>query len=93
MSYVIIEVNPDIQGHWGFFDVEIRKHHHHWAHHLDNAHIEKVWANFVAPGHVLYQFHIKSGHFPHHHHFSVLAEAHNGHFRIINIVEGHNTLF
>lgn len=73
--------------------VEIGKHHHHWANKLENAHIEKVWAYVAGPHEVFYQFHIKSGHFPHHHHFTLLAEVKHGVHRIINIVEGHNTLF
>ena len=93
MNYVVVELTPNIHEHWGFFVAEIHKHHHHWVQKLENAVIEKVWAYFAVPGHIFYQFHIKSGHFPHHHHFSVLAETQNGHFRVINIVEGHNTLF
>ena len=93
MSYVVVEVNADINVHWGALVLEIQKHHHGWAGKLENAHIDKVFEFVKGPGHVFYQFHIKSGHFPHHHQFTVLAETHHGHYTVLNIVEGHNTLF
>ena len=93
MAYVLIEPNAEVQAHWGFYVQEIVKHHGIYAKKLDNAKIEKVWLKKAGDHHWFYQFHIKSGHVLHHHHFTVLGESLNGAHRIINIVEGHNTLF
>lgn len=93
MSFEVIQITPEVNGHWGLYVEEINKHHHHWHAKLENAHIEKVWKRHIGHHHWVYQFHIKSGHFPHHHHFTVLAESQNGFHRIVNIVEGHNTIF
>lgn len=93
MSYVVVEVNPDVIAHWGFLQEQIRHHHHHWAHKLQNAEITEAMINFVGPYHSFIQLKIKSGHFPHHHHFTVLGEALNGMYRIINIAEGHDSIF
>jgi hypothetical protein len=73
--------------------VEITNHFSKWADKLENTHIESVWANIIAPDRVYYQFHIKSGHFPHHHHLSILAEAHAGVYKVFEVTEGHSTLF
>ncbi len=93
MVYVLIEPTPEVQAYWGHYVQLIVQSHGIWAKKLDNAKIEKVWVNKDAPNHCFYQFHIKSGHALNHHHFTVLGESHNGHHKIINIVEGHNTLF
>ena len=42
---------------------------------------------------MLYQFHIKTGHFPNHYLFTVLAEVKHGQAMIIKAEEGHTTLF
>ena len=83
--YVEIDIDGDVNTHWGHFHHEIKKHFHHFEKQLENAHIEKVWANKIGHHDILYQFHIKSGHFPHHHHLTVLAEAKHGQFRVLNV--------
>jgi hypothetical protein len=90
-----IEIQPDfeVRGHWDIYVEQIKHHHHEWREKLEKVEIEKVWVDRVNHHEWVYQFQCKSGHFPHHHHFTVLAETRHGHHKILNIVEGHDTLF
>ena len=93
MPYHKIEIDVHVQTHWERFLQELLHHHHHLKHQLENPIIEHVWADRIHHHEVLYQFHIKTGHFPHHHHFTILCDVKHDHFKIVNVQEGHQTLF
>lgn len=92
MPYAEIVIDADVTLHWQQI-VVVGKHHPILHAQLENVTLEKVWADRIGHHDVLYQFHIKTGHFPHHHHFTVLAEVRGGHAKIINVEEGSKTLF
>lgn len=92
MVYVEVSFDVSAQGDWNHTLGALHSHHHHQGN-FDNATVEKVWADRINNHEVLYQFHIKTGHFPSHKHFTVLAEVRHGHVKVLNVQEGHNTLF
>jgi hypothetical protein len=90
MGYTEIQVDVTVHEH---FNLALPHIPHKWAEKFSNPIIEKVWADRINHHEVLYQVHVKTGHFPHHHHFTVLFEVRHGHVKVLNVVEGHNTLF
>jgi hypothetical protein len=61
-----------VEAHWAEIKV-ILAHHPEFQGQLDHPEIENVWADAINPHEVFYQFHIKTGHFPNHHHFTLVA--------------------
>lgn len=93
MGYEIIVVDDTANKHF-------KKVEHHLQEKLkekySHPHIEKLWRDKIGHHDYLYQAHIKTGEFPHHHHFTVLYEikgAHEEHVKVIDVQEGHTTLF
>lgn len=90
MGYEIITVTPEVQAH---FTLVIPHVEHKIPGKFQNPHIEKIWANRLGPHNVLYQVHVKTGHLGNHHHYSVLFDVHNGNIKLLDVHEGHKTLF
>jgi hypothetical protein len=92
MVYVEVTYDVEVEGHWIGVLAVLHANHHHLGQ-FEHAHVEKVWAERIGHHEVLYQFHIKTGSFPHHDHFTVLADARHGSFNVLQVVKGHSTLF
>lgn len=94
MGYEIIVVTPEAQNHFN----KVAHHAEEKAlKKFENPHIEKLWCDKVGHHDFLYQAHIKTGHLGNHHHFTVLWEVrgshNNEHVKLIDVQEGHKTIF
>jgi hypothetical protein len=87
MVYTEVSYDNEIEGHWNqilnILRAEFQNHDS-----FDNAKVSKVWTDKLNFNEILYQFHVKAGHFPHHKHFTVLAEARQGIFKVLKVQEG-----
>lgn len=93
MVYEVIEVDEVARDHFVKVQVFVSEKIHKQ---LENPHIEKLWRDKIGPHDFLYNAHIKTGHFGSHHHYTVLWEVkghHGEHVRLIDVQEGHKTLF
>lgn len=93
MGYEVIVVDATVTDHWN-------KVQHHAetkiGRKLENPHIEKIWCDKIGHHDFVYHAHIKTGHFGAHHHFTVWWEVrgpHGEHVKLLDIQEGHKTLF
>lgn len=76
MVYEIIVIDDQVNHHYKKIDHILK---HKLGEKYSNPHIEKVWRDKIGHHDYLYQAHIKTGHIPHHHHFTVLYEIKGQH--------------
>lgn len=94
MNYEIVEVDEHVLGHFKLIEVDLAKRIGHKK--FENPEIEKAWhhrAGTHGQHEWFYQVHIKTGHLGDHHHYTVLFEVKHGHGKVIDVHEGHKTLF
>lgn len=90
MGYEIIVVDTRERDHFA----KVQRHaEERLMRQLENPHIETLWCDKIGHHDWLYQAHIKTGHLGNHHHFTVLWEVRGDHAKLIDISEGHKTLF
>lgn len=60
---------------------------------FDDYTLEKVWSGSVVVGQIFYVFHVKQGHIPNHHHYTVQFEVNHGKYKFGWCEEGLKTVF
>ena len=59
----------------------------------DNYEVESVWINSVVVGQTFYFVHVKEGHLPLHHNYTVKFEINHGKFIFHSVQEGYLSIF
>lgn len=94
MGYEVVEIDDQVvQQHYHICEPFIQEK---IGDRFSHPHIEKVWCNKVGQHDYIYQFHIRTGEFPHHHKFSFLMEVDghkHKHKHIVEFKEGYHHLY